>query len=53
MRGLRIFSKDTVIKEIHGLNEAHIKSINVGTERYPVYLKEKEAVQWLKKMNKN
>ncbi len=43
-----IFSKDTVIKEIHGLNEAHIKSINIGTERYPVYLKEKEAVQWLK-----
>lgn len=43
-----IFCNDIVLKDICGLDEAHIKNIIIETEEQLVNLKEQEAIQWLK-----
>ena len=43
-----IFDKYTMVEGIYGLDDSHIKSINIGTTKQPKYIKEKEAIQWLK-----
>lgn len=48
-----IFDKYTMAEGIYGLDDSHIKSINIGTAKQPQYIKEKEVIQWLKhRMNK-
>lgn len=43
-----IFDEDTIMEGIYGLDDAHIKSINIGTAKQPKYIKDQEAIQWLK-----
>lgn len=44
-----LFDKDTVMEGIYGLDDIHIKSINIGTVKQPQYIKEQDAIQWLKR----
>lgn len=44
-----VLFNDTSFNNLNGLDEAHIKSINIGSVENPVYLKEQEAVLWLKR----
>lgn len=48
-----IFDNASVLKEANGLDDVHIKSINIGTLEKPVYLKGQEALFWLKNMAAN
>lgn len=42
------FDELSTLKNIKGLDEAHIKSINIGTLENPIYLENQEALQWIK-----
>lgn len=46
-----LFNVTSTFKKLHGLDEAHIKSINIGTIENPVYLTGQEALSWLKKFD--
>jgi len=48
-----IFDNASVLKETNGLDDAHIKSINIGTTDKPLYLKGQEALLWLKNIATN
>lgn len=48
-----IFDNASVLKETNGLDDAHIKSINIGTADKPVYLEGQEALLWLKNIATN
>lgn len=42
-----LFDSETILEDVLGLNDAFVKSINIGSMEEPVYLKEKEALKWL------
>lgn len=42
-----LFDSETILEDVSGLDNAFVKSINIGSMEEPVYLKEKEALKWL------
>ncbi len=42
------FDELSTLENIRGLNEAHIKSINIGTPEHAICLREYDALQWIK-----
>lgn len=42
-----IFDDKTVLENVSGLERAYVININIGSIENPIYLKEKEALQWL------
>lgn len=43
-----LFDRKTTIRDIVGIDNAQVKSINIGTLDRPIYLKNEEALRWIK-----